>query len=39
VQLLLQIIVDGALLAAGVLGVTIFLLATPLAEKKSNDGM
>ena len=35
----LQVIVDGALLAAGVIGVTIFLLATPAAAKTTYDGI
>jgi hypothetical protein len=34
-----QVVVDGALLAGGVVGVAIFLLALPAASKSTYDGM
>jgi hypothetical protein len=34
-----QVIIDGALLAAAVIGVTVFLLATPAPAKPSSDGI
>jgi hypothetical protein len=36
---MMQVIVDGALLAAGVIGVSIFLLATPAAKQSSYNGI
>ncbi len=34
-----QVMIDGALLAAAVIGVTVFLLATPAPAKPSCDGI